>query len=130
MTYLTDAGNMAKTLFEENALVTTVTLTPVTRSISNIEGDETFTEGTPQTITCYIVRTESKWTFDKSGLIEGGDAMMLVRASQTVRKDYKVTWNNNTYRIQDVLSRDQPGTGITVYKKCNLFLIDSENTTA
>lgn len=130
MGYLSEAGAFAKTVFEANACVSSVTLTPVSTSISNIEGDKALTEGTPSVINCYIVRQEKKWLFDKAGLIEGGDAIMLVRADQVIKKDYTVQWNNNTYRVQDVLSRDHPAEGVTVYKRCNLFIISSEDSNA
>ena len=96
--------------------------TPVTKTISNIEGDETLTDGTPETITVYIVRKATKWTFDTIGQIEGGDAQMLTKSTQTINKNDKITWNGNTYRVQDVLNRDNPG-GNVCYKTCNLFLI-------
>jgi hypothetical protein len=102
--------------------ITPVTHTPVTYTNSNIEADETGTDGTPATITVYIVRKSRPWNFDKAGFIEGGDATMLVKYDQTISRGDKIAWNGNNYRIQTVLDRDQLG-GDIAYKACNLFKI-------
>ncbi len=99
-----------------------VVRTPVTQTISNIEGDETLTDGTNETITVYISRKAKPWTFDKAGMIEGGDAVMLTLPTQTINRQDKITWNGNTYRVLTVINRDQLG-GNVAYKACNLFLI-------
>jgi hypothetical protein len=96
--------------------------TPVTKTESNITGDETLTDGTPEVITVYFSRKNAPWTFDKAGLIQGGDAQMLTQDSQTINKNDKIAYDGITYRVQDVLARDQIG-GIVAYKTCNLFKI-------
>jgi hypothetical protein len=103
-------------------LTTAVTRTPITKTTSNVNGDETLTAGTPATINVYIARKNRPWFLDKAGLVEGGDAIMLVAYSQTIAKDDKITWNGNDYRVQTVLDRDMLGGGIA-YRTCNLFLI-------
>jgi hypothetical protein len=100
----------------------TVTHTPVTKTLSNVTGDETLTDGTGVNINAYIVRKNAPWFLDKAGLIQGGDALMLVSSAITITKDDKITWNSNTYRVQDVLLRNQIG-GNCAYTLCNLFLI-------
>jgi len=100
-----------------------VVRTPVTLSLSNVEGDETVVEGSTGSIKVYIVRKNKPWNFDAAGMIEGGDALMLVRSTDTINRHDKITWNSNTYRVQTVLNRDQIG-GNVAYKACNLFLID------
>jgi hypothetical protein len=101
---------------------TDVVLTSVTKTTSNIEGDETLTDGSTATIRAFLTRKNRPWFVDKAGLIEGGDAVMLVKPTDTVNRNDKVTWNNNTYRIQNVLARDQGGGNIAFYS-CNLFLL-------
>ncbi len=99
--------------------------TAVTKTTSNFTGDETLTNGSTAEIRAYIVRKARGWIFDKEGEIEGGDAQMLTKANQTINKNDLITWNNNTYRVQNVLNRDQIG-GTVALKNCNLFLIDDE----
>lgn len=100
-----------------------VTRTPITKSINNVTGDETLTSGTNSTITAYISRKTAPWTLDKEGLIQGGDAIMLVLPTQTILKDDIITHNTVKYRVQDVINRDQIG-GNVAYKTCNLFKIE------
>jgi hypothetical protein len=99
-----------------------VTRIPVTKTTSNQSGDETLTDGTSSSIRVYIVRTARPYTQTKDGLVENGDATMLVKRDQTVNKNDKITWQGNTYRIQTVLDRDQLG-GNIAYKYCKLFLM-------
>jgi hypothetical protein len=96
--------------------------TPITKTTGNVEGDETLTVGTPEVITAYISRKNATWYFDKAGLIAGGDALMVVTAGQTINKDDTIGYDGTTYRVQDVIARDQIG-GITAFKSCNLFKI-------
>lgn len=99
-----------------------VTIAPKTKTIDNTSGDETLGAGSAVSTQVYIVRKNSPWFFDKAGLLEGGDAQMLTKPGVTVNKDDIVTWNGHSYRIQNVLNRDNPG-GNVAYKSCNLFLI-------
>jgi hypothetical protein len=98
-----------------------VVRTPITKTENNLTGNEILTEGTPVSITTYIVRKNTAWKFDKEGLIQGGDAQMIVPSTVTINRDDKITWNGNTYRVMNVLNRDNGG-GNVAYKSCNLFL--------
>lgn len=102
--------------------VTSVTRYPVVKFVDNSTGDEGFTYSATNTLLVYIVRRNTQWLFDKSGLIQGGDALMLVRYGDTIVKNDKIAWNGNNYRVQAVLNRDQYA-GINSYIACNLFLI-------
>lgn len=101
---------------------TSVTYIPIVKTTSNTTGDETLTDGASYSIKVYIVRKNAPWFLDKAGLIQGGDALMLTFYDQTIAKNDKITWNGNTYRVENVLDRDQLGGGIA-YRTCNLFLI-------
>lgn len=101
---------------------TDVVLTSVSTAVSNIDGDETLTDGSTAAVRVYIVRKNAPWMFDQVGLIQGGDALMLAKPSTTVNKNDKITWNGNTYRVHNVLNRDNLG-GNVAYKVCNLFKI-------
>jgi hypothetical protein len=99
-----------------------VVRTPIIKTTSNISGNETLTKGTTEVITVYFSRKTAPWTLDKSGLIQGGDAIMLTQDSQTIEKDDIISYGGTDYRVQDILIRDQFG-GIPAYKAVNLFLI-------
>ena len=99
-----------------------VTITPVTKRISNVTGDEELITGTSVTTTAYVTIKTAPWTFDKEGLIQGGDVLMLVKPTVSIGKDDKVTFNSVDYRVQDLLNRSQAG-GTTMFKSVNLFRI-------
>lgn len=102
-----------------------VKITPVVKTISNMEGDETLTLGTPYNTRIYISRRSTDWNLDESGLIKGGDAIALVNPNVNLEKDYLVTWNNSVYRVQMIINRDQGG-GTVMYRTANLFLVNDE----
>lgn len=99
-----------------------LTRTPVTKTLSNVEGDEILTDGTPESIDVYFTKKTTDWVFDKEGEVEGGDAFMLTKYNQTINKNDKITYEGNTYRVQMVI--DRVVNGEIVGKDCNLFLID------
>ena len=99
-----------------------VTVTPVTKTISNIEGDETLSDGTTYSETIYFSRRSTDWKPDSVGLIEGADAIALITPTSSIAKDYKILHNAKNYRVQSVIDRDQAG-GEVMYKTITLFLI-------
>lgn len=102
-----------------------VTVTPVTKTISNIEGDETLTEGTTYSETVYLSRKSTDWSFDEAGLVKGGDAVMIITPSSSIKKDDLVKHNDTTYRVQNIIKRTQAG-GTNMFTSCNLFLVEDE----
>lgn len=99
-----------------------VIITPITKTTSNNEGDETLTSGTNYTANVYITLKSEDWSFDVAGLIKGGNAVMLSLPDTPVKKDDIVTFNGNQYRIQDIIERSQVG-GQVMFRTSNLFLI-------
>ncbi len=84
----------------------TVTRTPVTRVEDNVSGSETFTEGTPDTAYLAVFfRKEDDWAQEHAGLFENADAVMLIKTSQTVSKDDKITFDGEDYRVEKVTMR-------------------------
>lgn len=102
-----------------------VIITPVTKTISNISGDESLNESNSYEIKAYISRRTTSWNVDEAGLIKGGDAVMITKPEDNIQKDYVITWNDRKYRVQDVIDRDQGG-GRIMFRTSNLFLIDDE----
>jgi hypothetical protein len=99
-----------------------VVRTAITKTTSNIEGDETLTGGSTSTLRAYLSHRVRPWFVDKAGLIEGGDAVMIVKSTDTVNKDDLITHNNITYRVQSIIARTQPG-GNTAFYTAQLFKI-------
>lgn len=102
----------------------TVSRTPVTKTLDPISGDETLSDGTPANIDVIFLRRSQKWMFDKEGLIEGGDAYILAKSTTSLNKEDKITYNGDTYRVQDLIIRyTGPPDNDVIYKYANLFLI-------
>jgi hypothetical protein len=99
-----------------------VTITPVVKTTSNISGDETLTEGTSFTATLYVSRKTSDWFVDQAGLIKGGDLLIVAPPTTDIDKDYVVTFNGDDYRVHYVISRDQAG-GTAMFKTVSCYLI-------
>lgn len=105
------------------------TYTPVTKTVSNTYGEETLTDGTTSNIKVHFVRINEDHDFEKYGLKEKGDAIMLAKYSDSVNDNDKVTINSVTYRIgehYDVAGVfDSTGSGTTfIYTVCSLFLVE------
>ncbi len=84
----------------------TVTRTPVTKTTSNITGNETLTDGTPDaTYECILYRQEDDWAQDKPGLFQGADVVIIIKTSQTINKNDKIGYSGETYRIDKVVTR-------------------------
>lgn len=104
----------------------TASLTARTKTTSNISGAETFTTGTPSSITCFFIRASQAWVFDKSGQIENGDAIALTKIADAVKKDDLITAEGLTYVVKDIIN--VPGqfssssSPTFIYSVCNLFL--------
>jgi len=104
-----------------------VTHTPQTRVLSNISGQETFSDGTPATLKAYFMRTNQNWDFEKAGFLEKGNAVLLAKYADSVVKNSKITVDSQTYRVKEaynvpgVFNSTGSGTAF-VYTACLLFL--------
>lgn len=107
-----------------------VVLTPRTQSISNRTGKTEYTDGTETTIYCYFVKRNQFWTFDKSGKIEGGDALLMAKYSDSVQKNDLITADDEIFivesRIDRVGSYNTDGTINYAYTACNLFKYEND----
>lgn len=75
---------------------------PITRSISNYSGRETLTEGTPVVIEAYFIRTEQAWDYEKAGLTEKGNAVLLAKHADAVEKDDLVLADGTNIEISSI----------------------------
>lgn len=78
-----------------------VTRIPVTKTVDNISGSETYTEGTSTTINGVFFRQQDEWVQSKPGLLQGADAMILVDTDVTINRDDRIVYDGQTYQIQD-----------------------------
>ena len=90
----------------------TVVRTPITKTTSNVSGDETLTDGTNESIEVTFFKKDTVWAIQNAGLFEGADAIMLFNTSQTMIKDDKITYDSVTYRVDDVIPRKLGTTAI------------------
>ena len=98
----------------------TVSRTPIIKTIDNITGRETLSEGTPVNITAVAERINKDWTFDKEGKIEGGDAMIMVAPTTTLNEQDYVTFDGVTYEVRNILTIMAGDT--EMFKIGNLFI--------
>jgi hypothetical protein len=110
--------------FYTNTLRTGINLTriPVTKTYDETYGQETLTEGTSESIDCYFTKKDTKWFFDKEGQLEGGDAFILVKSTQSLEKDDVIVYNSRRYRVRDILNIIINGQLVGI--QGNLFLIE------
>lgn len=100
-----------------------VTHTPVTKTTSNISGQETLTPGTPVSISAVFMLMSNKWYFDKEGLVEGGDAWLAALPADNVRENDLIIANSETFRVKGkpITRYADPSTATKFYIFCNLF---------
>jgi len=103
-----------------------VSHTPRTQSVSNITGEESFTEGSATDVFSYFLKRDQPWTFDKASNIEGGDAVLLAKYTDAVEKDDLIAADGETYVVHDVINVpgvfNEDGSVELIYSYCNLFL--------
>ena len=101
----------------------TVKHIPITKQINNITGEETLTEGTQTDITAIVMRINKKWTFDKEGKIEGGDAYIMTAPDVSISEQDRIIADGIKYTIKNLITiyvRDTP-----FFKYGNLFIVDN-----
>ena len=111
VTYETMIDNFSKT----------ISRTPVTKTISNVSGQETLTEGSASNISGAFFRKEDAWSQDKEGLFQGADAILLVKSGVTINKNDKLTYDSEDYRVVKVIERRLGTTHF--YNMARCFLI-------
>lgn len=99
----------------------TISRTPITKTTSNLSGDETLTEGTPANISGAFFRKRDGYHPEKWGLLQSADAVLIVKDSVTVNKDDKLTYDGESYRADDIITR-RMGT-VVFYHAIACFLI-------
>lgn len=114
----------AKTIWENNNFLNnkkTVIRTPVTKIEDNMSGSERLVEGTADsTYEALFFRKEDVWKTDNSGLFQDSDAIIIVKTSQTLNINDKITFDSQNYRVKTApINRYMGSTAI--YKVAQLF---------
>jgi len=100
----------------------TVTYTPVTKTISNISGQEELTTGTSSQIEITFFRQEDTILQDNEGLFQGADAVALYKTSITLNLNDTITYDGQVYRVEKQPTTRRLG-GTEFYKVARLFKI-------
>lgn len=99
---------------------------PITKTTSNITGEETLTDGVTAKLTCYFIKTNQIVDYEKNGLTIRGDAILLSKCSDSVERDDKILADGQTYRVQErynvpgVFDKDADNVQFA-YTVCSLF---------
>lgn len=88
-----------------------ITRVPVTQGTSNISGQETLTDGTPDEIKAYYLRRNQTWDYKKEGFLEQGDAVLLSKIDDAVKINHKIYADGTKLTISSI---DGDATTITV----------------
>ena len=104
MAFDTQIKNIIENFFTNTAKTgVTITRTPITKTISGTYGDQILTEGTVESIVCYISRNfPNEFFISDEGEVEKGDAFILVKAAQTLNKKDKITYDSNDYEVRNI----------------------------
>lgn len=98
-----------------------LTYTPVTKTTNNFGGSETLTDGTPSTIAGAFYKKEDAYTQSQVALLKGADAILMVLSAVTINKDDKITYQGETFRVEESEPRRLGTT--SMYNVARLFLI-------
>ena len=113
--------------FTDNVLLdlgVDVTWIERTKFIDNITGAPEFTEETPVVIQGVFVKRALRYNWNKEGLIEMGDAYVMVPYTVLIKKADHVIFDGEKYRVETVLPRE-PG-GVKQYKSVILYKIEGD----
>jgi hypothetical protein len=94
---------------------------PVTKTTDNFTGDETLVEGASVSISGAFYREEDVWSQQNPGLLQGANAVLLILPSVTINKDDKLSYDEESYRVDKVVTRRLGETEF--YKVARLFKI-------
>lgn len=84
----------------------TLTHTPVTKSVSNATGDETLTTGTAVSIDGVFFKRDQIRNMEQYGqIIQNADAVLIVKPDVTISVDDTITYDSETFRVDNILKR-------------------------
>lgn len=90
----------------------TISKTIVTKSNNPLNDEEIFTDGAVVDINGAFFRKQDSWSQDKVGLFQNADAIIMVKSDVVLNKNDKLTYDNEIYRVQTVITRRYDGTSM------------------
>ena len=76
-----------------------------TKTVSNVELDESITYAAGVTVVGVFQHTETVYLYEKEGIMEMGDATFTTWSNNSVAKDALIVRNNATYKTEKVIPR-------------------------
>lgn len=94
----------------------------VTVTEDGVTGDKTLTYADAVEKTWVFWKRGQKFTFDTTGMLESGDAYLMVPSSDTIVHEDRVEIDGETYEVGDVIIRKIGST--EAYKFATLFKLE------
>lgn len=82
-----------------------LTRTPRVKQLDNYSGDERLIPSTPITIQGAFFRQEDVWVQQYGALVQGADAVLLVKPNVVIAREDLITYKGENYRIDKVTRR-------------------------
>lgn len=101
-----------------------VKLNRVTKTVSNISGERTLTYGDDEYIEVVQLRRNVLHDYSQEGMVEKGDAYIMSKVSDELKRGDKITTAGEIYRIESVIHRNPDGK-TPMFDFCTLHLISS-----
>lgn len=96
----------------------TVSYQVVTRTQDPITGDETTTFANASNKSVIFFLTQNKYVFDKSGLLQVGDAYIIAPTTMGIARYDRFTVDGQTYFIENTTRRTVAGVAMMDYATC------------
>ena len=100
-----------------------VTWENVTKTTSNVTGSRTLSYATGVSKTVIFLRRNVIHQYEKSGLIEQGDAYIMAKTGDGFARNDRITVSGVKYRIEKVIRRNPDGS-TAMFDMCTLFRIE------
>lgn len=108
-----------------NRLSRDVTLLTSSKTVHPISGEEYLTDATATTVSMVFYKTDQKWTFDKEGMVEGGDAFGVTSSATDLNKDDIIQSGIEKFRVHDKIAYySDESNGIKLYTYYNLYKVE------
>jgi hypothetical protein len=90
----------------------------VTKTTDGMTGDETSTYASASNITAVFFKNDTRYLFDKEGLLQVGDAYIIAATTSGIKRYDQFTIDSITYYVESVVRRVVLGTTMMDYGTC------------
>jgi hypothetical protein len=101
-----------------NDFTRTVSYKVVTKTTDGMSGDETTTFATASDKGVVFFKEDTRYLFDKEGLLQVGDAYIIAPTSMGIKRYDQFTIDSTTYYIDSVVRRHVLATAMMDYAVC------------